>query len=845
MTGSRVLPAATSVLAHKRLRDVSETLGHKVGGGTYDVGLRDGTRPVLVRDTERRVLGMARAALAQLGGGERVTLTPTSALGPGPGRFAMLGTAAFDLPAYAGVISGTDHEWVTHVLRGGTADPNRTHVVVGSSRLALKVGENAQAAGVDGPRSRAFAHGMLDAVAASTVTSPVLQSLHARRTTRDWQPLDPIIERRGAEQRALDMFGPRGPKDWLGFWPGARDVPIELYGAYVGALEDVHGFARGRAPGFPSHDQAMPSSSLPSAQQLRAGYGLLRLDLALSTWSAFDWWLFLLPLWVGPSLSMIIGRELANAGNFFVDQPISEASISEMLTLATGMASLPPFLWSMLLWGAVPDHSGIFVESLLLFLARLGITVGWAASTGSGAPEAGLRWGLLAPLLGIDLYAMVRGIVDAAGGKPFDSFVHLLQMLPSASGLFTLGLSGLAKAFPVADTGGFWAYWAVSTAVMLLGGIIPAAVLSGKGLRGVLLGSGSGIRAADAVRGLANPAVADPAAPALAFDVSTLWPDGEDDQPLLTHLRYPSGTRSLVRLWWEGAGELTVGHGDHTVVLNNGADVPVEVSRAQPTATALAAALESAVDGVRTQVFDESVAAPLPWPTALADPGDAQPTRELHDAHAADRVAVGTTVDTAYVLRHAPRSKLGTSIGLAARPVPLVPARGLADHDETALGNAADLAVLLHLGAAPWLGGPVAPANPPPPAPQLPAVGKTYEVFRQWNLDHRRVNEWRMLVAGSAESEKNGRPERADPGMLAGRPADQPAAAAAGAPIADAMGWVPLWRAWLRVAGDLTADVNAAVAMPYTPTVRRADGSTFIPTNADLTAGVRHLLDLP
>jgi hypothetical protein len=756
----------------------------------------------------------------------------------------VLGTSAFDLPAYAGVISGTDFEWVTRVLRGGTADANRTHVVVGSSRLALRVGERAIQAGVDGAVSRAFAQGMLDAVAANVITSPVLQSLHTRRTTKDWRPLDPRPERLGAEQRALTMIGPRGAKDWLGFWPGARAVPIELLGAYLGALEDVHGFAVGRAPGFPSHDQAIPPATLPSAQDLRAGYGLLRLDLALSAWSGFDWWSFLLPLWAFPSLSLIIGRELPNAGRFFDGSSPDGVSTTEMLALATGLGSLPPFIWSMLLWGAVPDHRGIFVESLLLFLARAGLTIGSTAATATGSTSAGLRWGLLAPLLGTDLYALIRGIVDAATGKPFDAFVHFLQTLPSLSGLYTLAVSWLAEAFPVTTTGEFWGYWAVNTAVMLLAGIIPAAVLKGSGLRSVLLGGGSGVRAADAVSGLADPAIADPAAPALTFDDSTLWPDGDEDTPALTHLRYPSGTRPVIKIWWEGAGDLTIGHDRHTVTLNNGADLNVEVPRAQPSAAALAAALQGALNGVKTEVFDASVIAPLPWPASLADPGDTQATRALHDAHSADRVAVGKTIDKAYVLKHSPRSEQGASLGIADRPVPLVPARGLADFDESALGNAVDLAVLMHLGAAPWLQAAVPPVVAPG-APAMANVAKSFEVFRQWNLDHRRVNEWRMLVAGAAESEKNNRPERQDPGMLQGRLADSAAPVAAGAAIADAMGWVPLWRAWLRVAGDLTADVDAVVTMPYTPTVRRANGSTFSPTNADLTAGVRYLLDLP
>ena len=847
---SRVLPVATSILAHKRLSDLAESLEHKAGGGTYDVGLAMGTRPVVVRDTELRVLGLARAALAQVGGGERVALSSASRLGPGPGRFAVLGTAAYDLPAYGGLVSGTDHSWVGTVLRSGSPDPNRAHVLVPSGRLALSVAERAAAAGVDPKISRAFAHGMLDAVATGTLASPVLHGLHARRSTTDWRAGDPRLERAAAEHRALALFGRDGARQWTGFWPGARQVPPELLTAYLAALQEVHAFGGGRAPGFPSFDQALPSSTLPTADDLRTGYGLLRLDLALSAWSGFSWWAFVLPLWVAPSVGLILARELPGAQSFFREGELDSGAVTEVLSLATGIASVPPFVWSMLLWGAIPDRTGIFVESLLLFLARAGLTIGWAAGV-NDRPGADTRLALLLSMLGLDAYALVRMIVDFAGHRPVDGFVHLLQTLPSMSGALTLGLAGVAKGMDIRSDGGFWAYWAVTTAVMLLSGIGVAASLTGSSLRGLLLGGGAGLRAADAASGLGDPAVADPAAAALTFDDSALWADGNPDRPALTDLRYPSGMRPLLKIWWTGAGAVTIVPDGHQIVLRaGGPPITVPMPRTPPTAAALAAALEAALPGLRTQVVDATVAPALPWPSTFADPGDGQPTRSGHDAHVGDRTILGTDLASAYVLRHTPRSELGSPLGVtgaavpaAASAVPLVPQRGLGDLEQTAVGAAADLAVLLHLGAAPWLD--VVPAAPRPAPAAAPAnLGKAYEVFRHWNLDHRRVNEWRMLVGGGAESEKAGAPAAADPGMLAGRPAPS-AAAAAGEPIATALGWVPLWRAWTRVAGDLTADGDAAVTMPYTPTARRADGSTFRPTNAELTAGVRFLLDLP
>jgi hypothetical protein len=73
-----------------------------------------------------------------------------------------------------------------------------------------------------------------------------------------------------------------------------------------------------------------------------------------------------------------------------------------------------------------------------------------------------------------------------------------------------------------------------------------------------------------------------------------------------------------------------------------------------------------------------------------------------------------------------------------------------------------------------------------------------------------------------------------------------PPAAPAPAPetVATALGWVPLWRAWSRMATDITADTSAQTAMSYTPTIRLPNGTPLQPTNSDLTNAMRFLLDL-
>ncbi len=314
--------------------------------------------------------------------------------------------------------------------------------------------------------------------------------------------------------------------------------------------------------------------------------------------------------------------------------------------------------------------------------------------------------------------------------------------------------------------------------------------------------------------------------------------------------------RPLVRVWWTGAQPLEIAHDGHEIQLRTGGTTTtIVLGPGDRTAASIVAALTAALPGdLHAEIADADDAADpdpdydLPWPTTLADPGDDLATHADHLGAQATFVAVGDSRERASLIRHTPRSTLATSFDLTApatsalRGVRVVPHAGLGDVDDTALGTAADLAVLLCLGGAsrlrdvvPAQPNPLAPLgqNAPPAPPPLGNLDPVTEVFRRWNLDERRVNEWREVVSGGASPEE----------ALAGAPL------APGAPdgraVALAMGWVPLWRAWLRVASDTVADTSAPVAMAYTPTVIAHDGRRFRPTNAELTAGIVHLLDLP
>lgn len=153
---------------------------------------------------------------------------------------------------------------------------------------------------------------------------------------------------------------------------------------------------------------------------------------------------------------------------------------------------------------------------------------------------------------------------------------------------------------------------------------------------------------------------------------------------------------------------------------------------------------------------------------------------------------------------------------------------------DSLMNHAADLAALLCLGATSHV---LDDRNVPDTAAPLNPV---YQVFRNWNLDRRRENEWRMLVLGNAFSEKRGDFDLVDDAVPPATAADYRVLTPAGEPVANRLGWLPLLRSWMDVAGRRAQpgpsrdDIAAPVA--FRP------GN---PANIDLSRGLAFLLDLP
>jgi hypothetical protein len=857
-----------AALAHKRLVDLVEALDRKVRADLFVGGL-DTIQPVSVNAPERRVLALASAAKSMFEAEPRVTAPRSLQIGQGLSQFAVAGSAGFELPGYADVFApgGT---WVADAVRSGTPDRNFSTVVVGTTQFAVRAGEIALGKTSDDKereRIRAFSMGMLSAVAAGVVTGPVFRGLQAGRTRRDWSRHEPAPDLGAAEGRILRnlLGGSAGAAVWQGWWPASDEVPGELFEGYAEALEEAYRLAGSRPRGFADFERDFAAGDPLRPVRLRNAYAFLRQDMGTISFGPGVWWLILAGGLLMPPLALLLARELEHGKALVADGPDpDERSAFEVLVLGMGLGSLWPFAFSMGLWHAIDEHTEPFVTALVTFVVRAVLVIA-ALATMDDVDQTGLeRWLLIfAPLVGTDVYALVRGIAAlvAGGTDRGRALVFLIQTLALGSGALVLLVAALVRPFGEAiDSvdGAFVLLLVVLTLGLLLGLGIPlaSALSSSGGIRSLFLRERSEnfplLDSIAAATGLANPA-----ALAHLFDDSGLWHDPATAAPTLADLRFPAGRRALVRLFWTGAGALEVSHVGNTVTFRreDGTTKAVRIPPNVTTALGLAALLRSELPGLDSEAFaGEDPAYRLPFPQLFADPGDTLATVADHDLHAADFTPVGTTRETAYLLRHTPRGKLTTTYGLGGpsgsslEGFPVVPERTLGDLEYSALGLAADLAVLLCMGAAPSLSAaPITTADASLPALPNPTLDPVYQVFRQWNLDERRVNEWRMLVSGGAESEKGGRPRDRDPAMRPNPNAAAPAYASpadAGERLATAMGWIPLWRAWLRMATDVTASTTAATAMPYTPLVPTRDGRLLQPSNADLSTAVRFLLDL-
>ena len=853
-----ILPSVVTALAHTKLREAGIALRNKLTATNFDVRHPElvsvRTAPVIKSRTEQDVLALVEAGRRLLAGH-----TPAPVPGhvdiAGVGKYAILGSTGFAWPDYAAHFV-RQPVGRSSAMRTGSADADFSAVYVPSTHFALRVGRLARDEAANAEERAeigAFAAGMLSTVAHDFVLGPVIRGLRAdQNTTRHTRTSMFGVKDAGQQSMQALFGGAQAAGIMQSWWPDPAQIPDALYDGYLAALGEVYGFLdEADAPGLREFLKDFDGLAEVTPERLRAGVQYLSSAANRSSWGFGTWYAAFIPTMVAVPLSLLVGRYLAPASGTFAAVPSPSALGSvQLYSLAAGIASITPFALSMHAWAEVLEHDGVFISSLVVGIARLisaGAAVGFAAGDLEGGAIASV-----AALAGTDVYTLVRGFVELGLGLTPEASLNFINSMPFVFGLIAIGCGAIFTELDQQDELDFWIPWAIIAAVMAALGTIPAALLTGAGgLTGLF--DPKADAALPVLSSIGALAAARPRATAATFDDSTLTPittmlaPGGTDR--LTAMIYPADSGAAVKVWWEGDGDLTIEHDANSITLRvDGADRPPIVLRSDQASSAdVAALLVADLEGVRAAVVNPGLHRQLAYPEVVNDPGDGEATREQHDEKASAPQPVGTSADDAYVLRTAPGANIATRVGASlgqSQPEPLDLAPSGRDTDDSAVGIAADLAAMLVAGASPSFDA-VSANGPSLPTLADDRLSSVYQVLRNWNLDERRLNEWRAVVSGGAAVEKID-PATHDASMRpleTGAPAYS-SAAFLGDDLLNDMGWVPTWRAWLRMASDVTADPTSSSPERYTPVIERRDGRVAAPTNAELTTAIRFLFDL-
>ncbi len=689
-----VTHAAVLLLARDRIAEIRDTLQ-----GRKDAG-------VPLNPVEENIRALADTTLLLL---TRVNSHPGSlpvrplgtTVGEGISRFALLGAMGPAIPSFSTLLTPYQ-DWVARVVHTGNADPNRERVLAQSTDFAFRFWTEAQReiralpAG-DQPaatqKMQAFVLGWLSHVATDVVTAPFLDgyrwSLRPKsrlRFSEDGRSaveaevhLDALVSRQ-VMLRSSTRSGP-GWSDWF---PATDQVEDWFYSAYHEALKRAYDTERNPPRGYSEFEERYDAYPRPGESKdfLKSGYRTFRdwaMPLAYDhTVGSFWLWIsgifFAWPLMAVPPFILLLkeGRKrlLPRDPNHG-----SEQAWYELLSLPLFLGGwIPPIAGPALFNPVTTREGGVYfwlswALSVVSFVLS-SVSFGYAVDSDAADPDPGVRWALL---LGVPLALFVVHLVFIFRDLGFDErrthrLLPFIFLVPFFIWAFSLALHLIlhvllaeeaAESGDLTDAAPFWltyAGWLVVAVVLWL--------VVAFWLRDWIVPEYAGQHAALRSRTVR------------LFDEATLYrlPDPNGGT------FFPSGRRKLMKLWWEGGGEMFV-RSERTRLLfsrtSDGAN-PQEI----PAPLAPMRVAEFG-DFLTRRVLDEGTAGKLRWQVAdvrdagldyelpagatFADTGD-EDDIELakHDAKAAKWVKLAASADASdYYLYHAPKPVLAVHWGPA------------------------------------------------------------------------------------------------------------------------------------------------------------------------------------
>ncbi len=703
---------AVAALTRERLEAIEARLQSKLNAGTN------------VNALERQVHFLAWAAVQGMSLGPHL---PSEASLPPFARHVSLqtvfGSVGLSVPGFAALYA-PGQRWLVDTLHAGNPDPNRQRVLARSTDLLLEVARrgkdlinqsDVQDKAVELNKLRAYVLGHTCHIAADVIVAPFVSATawQLGDTLRAQLTPDQVVAaidnaaaqlfRRDASPAAVAARGDL----YRGWWIDPADLPAKFFDAFKDAIETNYGpgarpILRPSAPGGPplppqvSHAfwQQFQSNAPPdlSVDLLKDGYAALRSVMETRhVWTFGDWlagtaWMFLPPLAAYPLIVAMPHTRALFKDNATVDgHPINrELGWFGLVMAPLATSALSPIVLS--LYIAAATYRGVERESVFGWVSG-GINlitsiIFLATINDSAAPAA--RWLLLfvLPFLGLladAIYVLARG-----GGDPRHRQLAMSSLVPCViTAVYLLihlalhqsqdlGMNGWLKESGGHPEGwgnagfiGGWVIWAV----LLVGGwLITAALLqadreSDPAADQFVSGAKHFLRMFPQVSLLFDPN--------LASD-----PNLESRRPSLATHYFPTDRRPLLKIWWEGAGDLYLRSDRNVLKFSTAADgtgnpQSVLAPAAPMTAAQFAGFLNQAVkegaafsarlkvELVDPQDFDYV----LPPGNVFSDNGDDKATISDHDTAAAQFVKLGKTRDAAMVLYHAPRSRVAGFVG--------------------------------------------------------------------------------------------------------------------------------------------------------------------------------------